>query len=148
MHGTTSSAALVLAGALFLSGCAAGGGTVPTSRADACATLQTALRDVANGAQNTLAAVGTPSEIQAKLEGYSERAAALAEEAENPDVADALAAVNETLSEAATNVATLPTDAEGALDADAVAEQQAAIQEAADKVRAACGEQSPSPTDG
>ncbi len=148
MHGTKSSAVLVLAGALFLSGCAAGGGTVPTSGADACATLQTALRDVSNGAQNTLAAAGTPAEIQTKLEGYSERAAALAEDAENPDVADALATVNEKLSEAAAAVGTLPTDAEGALDADAVAEQQTGIQEAVDKVKAACGEQSPSPTDG
>jgi len=138
MHATKSSAALVLVGALFLSGCAAGGGAGPTATADACATLQTALRDISNGAQNTLASAGTPSEIQTRLEGYSERAAALAEGAENPDVAAALSAVDEKISDVAAAVATLPTDADGALDTDAVAEQQTAIQETVDEVKAAC----------
>ena len=144
MRGTKTSAVLVVASVLLLSGCASGGGTGSTA-ADACATLQSTLRDVSNGAQNALNGVGSADEIQAKLEDYSARAAELAEKADNPDVADALAAVDEKLSEAAAFAATIPTDDEGELapDPDALAEQQAAIQEAADKVKAVCTE----PTD-
>ena len=138
---------LVCAGVLLLSGCSAGGGTPPTSVADACATVQTALRDVSNGAQNTLNAVGSPTELQSSLEDYSARATALADEAANADVADALATVSEKLSEAAASVATLPTDAEGELDTEAVAGELTTIQEAVDKVNAACTEDS-NPTDG
>ena len=145
MRGTKTSAVLVVASALLLSGCASGGGTPSTAVASACETLQDTLRDVANGAQNALSGVGTPAEIQATLEDYGSRAAELAEKADNPDVADALATVDEKLSEAAAFAATIPTDAEGELapDPDALAEQQAAIQEAADKVKAVCVE----PTD-
>ncbi|MBM7829516.1 putative nucleic acid-binding Zn-ribbon protein [Agromyces cerinus] len=143
MRGTKSTAVFVFASALLLSGCAAGGGTPSTAVASACASLQDTLRDVANGAQNALNGVGgSADEIQATLEDYGARAAELAEKADNPDVADALATVDEKLSEAAAFAATIPTDADGALapDPDALAEQQAAIQEAADKVKAVCVE--------
>ena len=142
MYGIRTTAALVCAGALLLSGCAEGGAG-PTSVADACSSIQAALRDVSNGAQNTLAAAGDPAEIQAKLEGYSERAGALAEKADNPDVVNALETLNAKLSEAAAAVGALPTDAEGELDVDATAEQQAAIQEAVEKISTACATQPP-----
>lgn len=139
MRGTKTTAMLVLAGALLLTGCASGGGTTsPTTGADACATVQSAVRDIANGAQNTLASAGTASEIQAKLDDYSARVVALEEKAENPDVADALAKVDEKIAEVSAAVATLPTDADGAIDGAAIAEQQAGIQEAADKLNTAC----------
>lgn len=138
MRGTKTTAVLVLAGALLLTGCASGGGASPTTGADACATVQSEVRDISNGAQNTLAAAGTPSEIQAKLDDYSARVVALEEKADNPDVADALARVDEKIAEVSAAVETLPTDADGAIDGDAIAEQQAGIQEAADKVKTAC----------
>ena len=144
MHGTRTTVALVFASALLLSGCSAGGGG-PTSAADACASVQAALRDVSNGAQNALASAGDPGELQADLKGYSERAGALAEKAENPDVANALETLDAKLTEAAEAVGTLPTDAEGALDADAIAEQQTGIQEAVEKISAACGTPTPEP---
>ncbi|KRC60862.1 hypothetical protein ASE14_07815 [Agromyces sp. Root81] len=142
MRGTKTSAVLVFASALLLSGCASGGGTPSTAVAGACETLQGALRDVSNGAQNALNAVGSPEEIQAKLEDYSSRAAELAEKADNPDVADALATVDEKLSEAAAFAGTIPINADGEVepDPDALAEQQASIQEAVDKVKAVCVE--------
>ena len=138
MRRTKTTAVLVLAGALLLSGCASGGGTSPTTGADACATVQSAVRDISNGVQNTLAAASTPSEIQTKLNDYSARVVALEEKAENPDVADALAKVDEKIAEVSAAVGTLPTDADGAIDAEAIAEQQAGIQEAADKLKTAC----------
>ena len=142
MHGIRTTTALVFASALLLSGCAAGG-TGPTSVADACSSVQAALRDVSNGAQNALASAGDPAEIQANLEGYSERAGALAEKADNPDVANALETLNAKLSEAAEAVGALPTDPDGELDVDAIAEQQTGIQEAVDKISAACATQQP-----
>lgn len=141
MQGIRTTAALVCTGALLLSGCAAGG-TGPTSVADACSSVQAALRDVSNGAQNALASAGDPAEIQADLEGYSERAGTLAEKADNPDVVKALETLTAKLSEAAEAVGALPTDAEGEL-VDVTAEQQAAIKEAVEKISAACATQQP-----
>ena len=114
MKGTRTTTALVCAGALVLSGCAAEGAG-PTSVADACSTIQAALRDVSNGAQNALASAGDPAEIQSDLEGYSERAGTLAEKADNPDVVKALETLNAKLSEAAEAVGALITDPEGEL---------------------------------
>ena len=143
MHGIRTTAALVCTGALLLSGCAAAEGGGPTSVADACSSVQAAIRDVSNGAQNALASADDPAEFQASLEGYSERAGELAEKADNPDVANALETLNAKLSEVAVAVGALPTDAEGELDVDATAEQQAAIQEAVEKISAACATQQP-----
>ncbi|WP_188743733.1 hypothetical protein [Agromyces bauzanensis] len=129
------SAALVFAGALLLSGCAAGGGNGDAS-GDACETVRTEARDISNGAQNALAAGGDPSDVQSALEGYSERAAALGDE--NEDVADSAEALVGALDEAAAFAETLPTDPEAEVDAEAVAEHQTAIQEAAAEVSSAC----------
>ncbi|WP_136708184.1 hypothetical protein [Agromyces sp. H66] len=130
------SAALVFAGALLLSGCAAGGGSGDAS-GDACETIRAEVRDISNGAQNALAAGGDPSEVQSALEGYSERADALGEEADD-DVAGALDALVGALDEAAGFAETLPTDPEAEVDGEAVAEHQTAIQEAATEVASAC----------
>ncbi len=131
-----TSTALLFAGALLLAGCAAGGGTA-TPSADPCETLSTEVRDISNGAQNTLAAGGDPAEMQSALEGYAERVDALLEEADAA-VSEDLEAFHESLHEAAEFAATLPSDPEAEVDAEAVAEQQTAIQEAATGVNEAC----------
>ena len=137
MQRIMTSAALVLASALLLSGCAAGGGGEAT--ADVCDTVQDALRDISNGAQNALAAGGDPSELKATLEGYSERIDELAESSEGDGaLAEALDAIDVKLDEAAEFVETLPSDPEAEVDADAVAERQTAIQKAAAEVAAVC----------
>jgi len=137
MQRITTSVALVFAGALLLSGCAAGGGGGST--ADACETVRSEVRDVSNGAQNSLAAGGDPAEIQSTLEGYSERVTTLGETA--PDaVSTALEGLSGALDDAAEFAATLPEDPEAEVDADAVAEQGTAIQEAAAEVTSACTE--------
>ena len=130
------SAALVFAGALLLSGCAADGGSGEAA-ADSCETVQSEVRDISNGAQNVLAAGGDPSEMTSALEGYSERAGELAEEADD-DVAGAVEGLGETIDEAADFAETLPSDPEAEVDAEAVAEHQTAIQEAATEVADQC----------
>jgi hypothetical protein len=133
------SVVLVFAGALLLSGCAAGGGGgAGEAGADDCDTVRSEVRDISNGAQNALASGGDPSEVHDSLEGYSERVDALAEEADDA-VADALEALDEKIDEAADFAETLPSDPEAEVDADAVAEHQTAIQEAATEVGNACG---------
>ena len=73
-----TSTALLFAGALLLSGCAAGGGA-STPSADACETVKSEVRDISNGAQNVLASGGDPSEVQSSLEDYSVRVTELGE---------------------------------------------------------------------
>lgn len=137
MQRIITSVALVFAGALVLSGCASGGTAEPT--VDACDAISSEVRDISNGAQNTLAAGGDPSEVQSGLEGYSERVGALAEEAaDDTGVTDALGALGEQLDGAAEFASTLPSDPEAEVDGEAVAEQQAAIAEAATGVNDAC----------
>lgn len=130
------SVVLVFAGALLLSGCAAGGGG--EAGAGGCDTVRSEVRDISNGAQNALAAGGDPSEVHDALEGYSERVDALAEEADDA-VSDALEGLDEAIDEAADFAETLPSDPEAEVDAEAVAEHQTAIQEAATEVTNACG---------
>ena len=71
MRRIMTSTALVFAGVLLLAGSSAGGGTA-TPSADPCETLSNAVRDISNGVQNALAAAD-PAELQATLEGYTER---------------------------------------------------------------------------
>jgi len=136
MQRIMTSTALVFAGAVLLAGCAAGGGTA-TPSADPCETLQNAVRDVSNGAQNALAAGGDPAEVQSTLEDYSVRVSELAETT-NDAVSTQLEAVAAALDAAAEFAATLPSDPEAEVDADAVAEAQTAIQEAAASASEAC----------
>jgi len=137
MQRIMTSAALVFASALLLSGCAASGGGGEAA-VDTCETVRTEVRDISNGAQNSLAAGGDPSEVKSALEGYSERVDTLAEEADNEGVSDALEGLGERLDEAADFAETLPTDPEAEVDGEAVAEQQTAIHEAATEVTSAC----------
>ena len=137
MQRITTSVALVFAGALLLSGCTAGGGG--GASADPCEVVGNEVRDISNGAQNSLAAGGDPAEIQSTLEGYSERVTTLGETA--PDsVSTALEGLSGALDDAAEFAATLPEDPEAEVDADAVAEHGTAIQEAAAEVNSACTE--------
>ena len=139
MQRIMTSTALVFAGALLLAGCAAGGGTA-TPSADPCETLEDAVRDISNGIQNALAAAD-PAELQATLEGYSERVDELDELAvDNNAVSEVIDSLDQALTAATEFAATLPSDPEE-VDADAVAERQAAVQEAAAEVTAACTEE-------
>jgi hypothetical protein len=142
MQKIMTSTALLLAGALLLSGCAAGGGGAEASAsADPCAAVRTEVRDVSNGAQNALASGDDPADVQASLEGYSERVDALDKTSgDDQSVSDALDALGVAIDDAAEFASTLPTDPDpdAEVDADAVAEHQTAIQEAAAEVSSSC----------
>jgi hypothetical protein len=138
MQRIMTSAALVFASALLLSGCAAGGGgATATATADPCEAVRSEVRDISNGAQNALAAGGDPAEVQSTLEDYSERVSELGETTDDA-VSTELEALTGALDDAAEFAATLPTDPEAEVDADAVAEHQTAIQEAATSASEAC----------
>jgi predicted ArsR family transcriptional regulator len=141
MQKIMTSTALLFAGALLLSGCAAGGGGAEASAsADPCETIRVEVRDISNGAQNALTAGGDPADVQASLEDYSERVDSLDETGgDDQEVSDALDALDEAIDDAAEFAATLPSDPEAEVDADAVAEHQTAIQDAAAEVGTACG---------
>ncbi len=139
MQRITTSAALVFAGALLLSACATGGGTAEPT-ADPCETVQFEVRDISNGAQNTLARGGDPTDMQATLETYSERVAALEETAgDNAALSEALVVLDETIAEAANFALTLPSDPAADVDPEALTMQQTQIADAADQVNIACG---------
>ena len=135
---TITSAALILAGALLFSGCSGNGGGIPTSVGDACAVLKSALTEVSDNVESALSDSAEPSEVQASLEGFAETVDGLADSAGNADVAEVLSTLSETLGDAATKVATLPTDADGKLDAKALAEEKTAIEDSVEKVNTAC----------
>lgn len=138
MQRIMTSAALVFASALLLSGCAAGGGgATATATADPCEAVKSEVRDISNGAQNALAAGGDPAEVQSTLEDYSVRVSELGETTDDA-VSTELEALTGALDDAAEFAATLPTDPEAEVDADAVAEHQTAIQEAATSASEAC----------
>ena len=138
MQRIMTSAALVFASALLLSGCAAGGGgATATATADPCEAVRSEVRDISNGAQNALAAGGDPAEVQSTLEDYSARVSELGETTDDA-VSTELEALTGALDDAAEFAATLPTDPEAEVDADAVAEHQTAIQEAATSASEAC----------
>jgi hypothetical protein len=140
MQKIMTSTALLFAGALLLSGCAAGGGGAEASAsADPCAAVRTEVRDVSNGAQNALASGDDPADVQASLEGYSERVDALDKTSgDDQSVSEALDALGVAIDDAAEFASTLPTDPDAEVDADAVAEHQTAIQEAAAEVSSVC----------
>ena len=98
------------------------------------------MRDISNGVQNALASAD-PAELQATLEGYSERVDDLDQLVEGDGAAaDVIGSLDAALAEATEFVATLPTDAEE-VDSERVAEVQAEIQEAASGVTEACAEE-------
>ena len=136
MQRIMTSTALVFAGALLLSGCTTGGsGSSPS--ADPCDTVQSEVRDISNGAQNTLASGDDPAEVQSALEDYSVRVTELGETTTDA-VSTELEALTGALDDAAEFAATLPSDPEAEVDAEAVAEHQTAIQDAATSASEAC----------
>jgi hypothetical protein len=141
MQKIMTSTALLFAGALLLSGCAAGGGGAEASAsADPCSAVRAEVRDVSNGAQNALSAGGDPADVQSSLEGYGERVDELDKTAgDDQSVSDALDGLGTAIDDAAEFASTLPTDPDAEVDADAVAEHQTAIQEAAAEVSSSCG---------
>ncbi|MDF2561140.1 MAG: hypothetical protein K0R99_2586 [Microbacterium sp.] len=138
---------LTVAAVLLMSGCSSGGGRAPTSVADACATLSTAVGEISEAVHTALSTARNPAEVQADLEGYAERVDALAQQAENPDVTVALADLSSKLGETAEASGKVPTDAAGDLDPDALAEQHTEIEESIEQINAVCSDQS-GPTDG
>ncbi|QAY72339.1 hypothetical protein ET445_02290 [Agromyces protaetiae] len=126
------SAAVVATSTLLLAGCAAGG----TASSD-CTTINNEIRDVSNGAQNTLVSTAESADIQSNLEGYSERIVAL-EDGASDAVKTALGALDDALGSAAEFAATLPDGEDAERDGDAIAGQQSAIADAADAAKAAC----------
>jgi hypothetical protein len=141
MQRIMTSAAIVFAGALLFTGCAAGGGGSETAAAGGCDTITSDVRDISNGSQNALASGGDPADVKESLEGYSERVDALEEDADDA-VAESLGELGDQIDEAADFAETLPSDPEAEVDAEAVAEHQTAIQEAADGVNSACSDES------
>ena len=138
MRRIMTSTALVFAGVLLLAGCSAGGGTA-TPSADPCETLSNAVRDISNGVQNALAAAD-PAELQATLEGYTERVDEQDLLVEGDGAAsDVIDSLDAALARATEFAETLPADAED-IDSEAVAEAQAEIQEAASGVTDACAD--------
>ena len=136
MQRIMTSTALLFAGALLLSGCTAGGGAA-TPSADACETVKSEVRDISNGAQNSLVSGDDPSDIQSSLEDYSVRVSELAETTDDA-VSTELEGLTGALDDAAEFAGTLPSDPEAEVDADAVAEHQTAIQDAATAASEAC----------
>jgi hypothetical protein len=143
-------AALVFAGALALSGCAADGGDTAGSGADTCTTVASEVRDISNGVQNTLAAASSTDEIETYLEDAQSRVDAAAEEAgDNEELTaavDAFKSELDAVGEYAGGLTEAPSEEDPSVttleqDPEELAEQQTAVQEAAGEVTAACGEE-------
>ena len=143
-------AALVFAGALALSGCAAGdGGDTAEPADDICSTIATQMRDISNGVQNTLASSTTVDEIEAYLDDAQARIDAAVEEAgENEELVAAVEEFKAELESASEYAGELtegpseddPEETVVEQDPEAMAERQAAVMEAAAEVRSACAD--------
>jgi hypothetical protein len=140
-------AVLVFAGALALSGCAAGGGgDTAGSSEDNCTTVANEVRDISNGVQNNIAAPASVDDLEEYLDDAKSRAEDAAGEAESDDLESAVddfAATLEGVSEYADGLTEGPSeeDPEATVveqDPDAQAEQQTAVQEAAVAVSDVC----------
>jgi hypothetical protein len=146
MRRFTIPAALVVAGALALTGCAAqdgegdaDGGTAGETAVSVCETVAAGIRDISNGIQNTIASASpeTQAEVEAYLSDAAERVDAFAEQARDSDFAAAVEDFADEVEATAEYVGELRDD-EGEQDAEALAERQAALQEAAAEIREAC----------
>jgi hypothetical protein len=143
-------AALVFAGALALSGCAAeDGGDTAGSGADTCTTVASEMRDISNGVQNTLASASSVDDIEAYLEDAQSRVDAAIEEAGDDDelvsAVEDFKAELEAVGEYAGGLTDAPTEEDPSVtaveqDPEELAERQTAVQEAAGEVTASCGE--------
>jgi hypothetical protein len=141
-------AALVFAGALALSGCAAGdGGDTAAPAEDTCTTVASEVRDISNGVQNTLAAPASVDELESYLEEAKSRVDAAVEEAgDDEELAAAVEEFKASLdgaSEYAGELTEAPSEEDPETttieqDPDALAEQQSAVQEASVEVNSVC----------
>lgn len=125
-----ASAVLVAASTVMLAGCAAGGPD--------CEAINSEVRDISNGAQNTLASSQSPSDMSDYLSGLSDRIGTLEDQAGDGAAKTALEAFDQAITAASDFAATLPADPDAERDADGIAAQQASVSDAADAVKAAC----------
>jgi hypothetical protein len=141
MQKIITTTALLFAGALLLTGCAAGSGSDSASGDDDCEVVRVAVRDISNGAQNAIATSADQVTLLERLDGYSERLDEVAEEnADDAELTEAITAMQEKLAAAEEYAATLPTEApeEPSVDADAQATASGDIQTAAVTVTEVC----------
>ena len=133
-------AAIAVSAALLFTGCASGSSSDSTASAQNCDTLRSEVRDINNGAQNTLAGDLSDSQADAKtyFDGLGDRVDTLADQwDDNAAVEKALEGLNDALDAGEDYIATVPTDPEQ-LDADAQTKAMTDISDAAAAVNTAC----------
>lgn len=136
-------AVVAVTAALLFSGCASGGSSdASSSSADAqnCDALRSEVRDINNGAQNTLASDLSESQADAKtyFDGLGDRVDTLGDTWDsNKAVSAALDTLGEKLDAAEDFIDTVPTDGSDP-DADALATASTDISDAAAAVNDAC----------
>jgi hypothetical protein len=135
-------AVVAVTAALLFSGCAGGSGDASSSTADAqnCDTLRSEIRDINNGAQNTLAGDLSEGQADAKtyFDGLGDRVDTLEDTWEsNKAVTSALDTLSDKLDAAEDFIDTVPTDGTDP-DADALATASTDISDAAAAVNDAC----------
>lgn len=142
MQRIITTTALVFAGALLFTGCAASSDDNTAAQGgDNCEVVRVAVRDISNGAQNAILTSTEQAALIEKLDGYSERVDELDEQAaDDTKLADALDALQEKIEAAESYAATLPTTATEDFEADADAQAAATgdIQAAAVTVTEVC----------
>ncbi|MGR2753977.1 hypothetical protein [Agromyces arachidis] len=141
MRRFTMPAALVIAGALALTGCTAQDGeNAGAAAGSACQTVATGIRDISNGIQNNLASASaeTRDDVEGYLSDAADRVDAFAAEIEDSEFAAAVEEFAAEVEASAEYVGDLPEDDAEEQDAEALAERQTALQEAAADVREAC----------
>jgi hypothetical protein len=138
MHRLIKTTAVVFAGALLLSGCAAAGGDSASSdnAGGACETVRVAVRGISNGAQNTLASATDAAETVDYLDGLETRVSDVAAKVDDEKLTTALGTLSGAIDGAKEYAATLKADVES--DPEALAAAQAKIQDAADAISTAC----------
>ncbi|MET0726085.1 MAG: hypothetical protein ABWY36_07010 [Leifsonia sp.] len=131
-------AVVAVTAALLFSGCASG--STSDTAANDCDTLRSDVRDISNGAQNTLAGDLSEAQDDAKkyLEGLNERIDSLEKTWEsNEKVTAALETLGDKVDSAEEFVDSVPTDG-SEIDADAQAAASGDIADAAAAVNEAC----------
>ncbi|MGX5694778.1 hypothetical protein ACWKWP_01145 [Agromyces soli] len=137
MHRLIKTTAVVFAGALLLSGCAAGGDSAGgDSASSACETARVAVRGISNGAQNTLATATDAAETVDYLDGLETRVSDVAATVDNEKLTTALGTLSSAIDDAKDYAATLKADVEP--DPEALAAAQTKIQEAATAFNTVC----------
>ena len=131
---------LAVSAALLFTGCASGSSSDSTTSAQNCDSLKSEVRDINNGAQNTLA--GDLSEGQADAKTYfdslGDRVDTLSDDwDDNKAVEKALEGLSDALDAGEDYIDTVPTDPDQ-VDADAQTKAMTDISDAAAAVNTAC----------